>query len=208
MRAARAKARREMAIAEKRFAKRSRELFLEEIGATVRSASPFLIALLASDGLTLDDVVGQIVPGYGWPQRPRIPSGNRSWKMRKHAFRHVRAALRADDPFEILSMHGASVDLSSYTSAKVHIVAHSIEVRARLKTVTFSTRFGVLRIALGRCLPDTLAIGCVGRLVEEVVDHASLRGSGWLITDIETSENGATLIVKTGSVAYRMPWAR
>ncbi|MDY7524630.1 hypothetical protein [Sphingomonas sp. 10B4] len=107
-----------------------------------------------------------------------------------------------------LTTHGTSVDLWGYTSAKVRVDVHSIEVRVRLKTVTFDTCFGLLRIELGRHLPETLAIACVGRLVIEVVDHLSLRGSGWRIAAVEATSIGSVLVVVTGSAAYRLQWAR
>lgn len=208
MRAARGQARREMTAAEKHYAERAREVFRREIGATIRSVSPFLIALLASEGLLLDDVIETIEPGYGWPRRPRLSSRSETSPWGKHIFRHIAAGLWPGCWSASQQAHGTSVDLSDYASAKVHIVAHSIEVRVRLKTVTCDTRFGFLRIELGRLLPDILAIGCVGRPVEDVVDHVSLHGSGWRISAIDQAKGGSVLTVETGSIAYRLPWAR
>ena len=48
-----------------------RMAFLEEIGAVVRSASPFLFALLELEGLTLEEAVMLIEPQHGWPRRLR-----------------------------------------------------------------------------------------------------------------------------------------
>lgn len=208
MQLARSKARREIGVAEKLYAERAREIFLQEIGATVRSASPFLIALLTSEGLELDDVIETIEPAYEWPRRPRVMSRSGAWTLGQHIFRHVAAGLRPHTWSDINATHFASVDLSDHSSAKVRIIAHSIEVRVRLKTVTFDTCFGLLRIELGRPIPETMAIGFVGRLVEEVVDHASLHGSGWRVTAVDQTSGGSVLIVKTGSTAYRLPWAR
>ncbi|MDX5985051.1 hypothetical protein SIL82_12345 [Sphingomonas echinoides] len=207
MQLARSKARREIGVAEKRYADRAREIFRQEIGATVRSVSPFLIALLASDGLEFDDVIETIEPGYGWPRRPRLSSRCNRSSWGKHILRHIVAGLRPAWPDTQL-MHGTSVDLSNYGSAKIRIDAHSIEVRVRLKTVTFDTCFGLLRIELGRPIPETMAIGFIGRLVEEVVDHASVRGSGWRVAAVDQTSGGSVLIVETGSTAYRLPWAR
>jgi hypothetical protein len=105
-------------------------------------------------------------------------------------------------------MHGVNVDLSGYTSAKVHIDAHSIEVRVRLGTAIFSTRFGLLRIGIGRYLPETLGVACGGRRVEDIVDHQSLYGTGWRVIEVEASKHGSVLVVETGSIPYRLPWAR
>ena len=208
MQVARSRARREINVAEKHYAERSREVFRHETGATIRSASPFLIALLASEGLELDDVINTIEPAYEWPRRPRIMSRSGAWTLGKHIFRHIAVGLRPHTWSDINSTHFASIDLSDHTSAKVRIIAHSIEVRVRLKTVTFDTCFGLLRIELGRLIPETMAIGFVDRLVEEVVDHVSSRGSGWRVSAIEQTDGGSVLIVETGSTAYRLPWAR
>lgn len=208
MRAARGKARRAIIEAEARYVMSSTEAFRYEIGATVQSASPFLIVLLASDGMLLDDVVEMFEPGCGWPRRPRLSLRGNAWLAGKHALRHVAAGLGHYVWPDTLLMHGCSVDLSGYTSANVRIISHSVEVRVRLRTVTFDTCFGLLRIELGRRLPETLAIACVGRLVEEIVDHSSLRGSGWKVAAVEPSINGSVLVVDTGSVDYKLPWAR
>lgn len=208
MRTARGTARQAVAAAQASCAASSIEAFRHEIGDTVRSASPFLIALLASDGHLLDDVVETIEPGYGWPRRPRLSAREHSRPVRKHAFRHVAAGLMPYNWPDTQLMHGTSVALSGYTSAKVRIIAHSIEVRVRLKTVTLDTCFGLLRIDLGRHLPDTLAMACVDRLVEDVVDHYSLRGHGWRVATVVSSNIGSVLVVETGSIAYRLPWAR
>lgn len=108
MRTARGKARREVAAAEIRYADSSIEAFRREIGATVRSASPFLIALLATESLLLDEVVETIEPGYGWSCRPRISLWGRPWPAGAHTFRHIAAGLVPDMQFT----HGTSVDLS------------------------------------------------------------------------------------------------
>lgn len=138
--AARGSARQQVAEADAIFAARSLEAFRQEVGAIVRSVSPFLIALLAAEGLVLDDVIEAIEPGYGWPGRPRISSRRKELVASRHAFRHVVAGLLHDLQPDSFAMHGVSVDLSGYTSAKVHLNAHSIEVRVRLGTATFSSR--------------------------------------------------------------------
>lgn len=197
-----------MTKAEARYAASSTKVFRYEIGATVRSASPFLIALLASDDMLLDDVVETIEPGCGWPRRARLSPRRNALRSGKHALRQIAACRRQNAWPETLLMQRASVKLSGYYAAEVRIVAHSIEIHVRLKTVTFDTCFGILRIALGRHLPETLAVACVGRLVEEIVDHISLRGFGWRVAAVEPSINGSVLVVETGSVEYQMPWAR
>ena len=50
----------------------------------------------------------------------------------------------------------------------------------------------------------------VGRLIEDIVDHEAWCGRGWRIAAIAEEEYplGPRLIVVTGSVDFRMPWAR
>lgn len=94
---------------------------------------------------------------------------------------------------------------------RLEIVGHSLEVEARIGGLVFETLFGVLRITLERRLPETLAVGCVGRSIESVIEHAALCGRGWAIMGIEepaSSTLAQGLIVATGSTAYQMPWAR
>lgn len=95
--------------------------------------------------------------------------------------------------------------------AHLEVANHSLEVEGRIGPVKFETLFGTLRIELDCRLPETLAAACVGRLVGDVIDQVSLRGHEWLVTGVEDSylpHLGQTLVVATGSIAYRMPWAR
>lgn len=204
---ARSEARRQLAAAEALYVTKSIEAFRHEIGATVRSASPFLIALLKAEGLDLDDVVEAIEPGHGWPCRPQTASRRNELLASKHAFRHIVAGLLPDLCTDIQSRHGVSVDLSDYSSAKIYIDAHSIEVWVLLRTVTFITGFGLLRIKLEQHLPETLTIACVGRRVKDVVDHPALRGHDWRVAAVEASSSGSVLVVETGSTPYRLPWS-
>lgn len=92
---------------------------------------------------------------------------------------------------------------------RIEVVDHSLEVNARIGPVIFASRFGELRVELVEEVPETLFLGCVGRLIEEVVDHVALRGRGWRVIAVENPELdvGQVLVVAAGSVEYRMPWA-
>ena len=94
---------------------------------------------------------------------------------------------------------------------RLEVADHSLEVSGKLGSVRFETRFGELRLELIDEMPQTMFIACKGRRVEKVVDHAALRGRGWLIDEVEDSKLpavGQVLVVVTGSIAYRLPWAR
>ena len=90
---------------------------------------------------------------------------------------------------------------------RVARVAHSIEVRIRMKPVTFESCFGLLRVTLDGRLPETLADALPGRLIEEIVDHSVLHGSQWRIASVIQNESACSLMVGTGSLPYRVPWA-
>lgn len=46
--------------------------FREELGAVVRSASPLIVSMLASKGMTLDEAVEWMVRVGGWPIYPSL----------------------------------------------------------------------------------------------------------------------------------------
>lgn len=179
-----------------------------EIGATVRSASPVLIALLATHGLTLDQAVALIQPARFWPFRSTSPNQLRRYTIRNPLWRYYMmttpASRQPRAPRHARTFYDANGDYVS-----IQLVDHSLEVEAKIGPVWFETRFGELRIQLDEAFPEALAIACVGRLIEDVVDHHAWRGRGWRIVDVEdavASYFGQTLIVRAASVPYRMTW--
>lgn len=191
------------------------EAFRTELGEVVRSASPLLISMLAIEGLTLDDAVASLEPKPLWPSRPRLSGSAKGVQMNPH---HVRYhALR---PSQFMARPPAQItqrpvvarmfDRTGGGYVELQVVDHSLEVEARIGPAWIETRFGELSIELDRQLPGTILADCAGRLVEEIIDHQSWRGRGWRIAAIAEEEYplGERLIVATGSVDYRMPWAR
>lgn len=181
--------------------------FRNEMGAAVRSASPLLISLLAAEGVTLDAAVALIDPAQPWPRRSR-PSGR---SFRRSTLNHLLRYYIARLPSQLIGSpaHEHTFHRADGNHVTMKLLAHSLELEARIAPVWLETRFGELRVQLDESLPDTLAIASVGRLLEEVVDHAAWRGRGWRILNIEepvTSYFGQTLIVATGSVPYRITW--
>ncbi len=50
----------------------AREIFREEMGANVRSASPFALSLVASLGLSIGQLLDRITPAPRWPRAPAL----------------------------------------------------------------------------------------------------------------------------------------
>ncbi|WP_375398456.1 nucleotidyl transferase AbiEii/AbiGii toxin family protein [uncultured Sphingomonas sp.] len=179
------------------------QVFRAELGAVVRSASPLLISLLAIDGLTLDDAMALIDPGRSWPRQPRLSGRSFGHPARNHLLRYYIREMPlgplAEPPWHGHTFHRADGD---YVTMK--IVDHSLELKAKIALVWLETRFGELRVQLDEPFPETLATACVGRPLEEVVDHEAWQWRGWQIVDVEEPEAsyfGQTLIVATGSAA-------
>lgn len=178
-----------------------------EIGAAVRSASPLLIALLATRGLTLDDAVALIQPALFWPRRSTKSGPPFGSTIRNTLWRYY---MTTTPPHQARSSrHAHTFHDANGNYVRVQVVDHSLEVEAKIAPVWLETRFGELRIQLDDALPETLATACLGRLIDEIVDHAAWRGKGWRIVGVEkpvTRYFGQTLIVATGSVPYQVTW--
>lgn len=215
IRAARARARSFTdEIAERRRAALLR-VFRAEIGATVRSVSPFLVSILEVEDRSVDDIAPCIFPADGWPRRPRLGDMlEETLGPKRHVLRHYLAGVLTR-PGAARSLpadlHGCDFVLYGGGCARVKVVGHSLEVEVAFKAVRLETRFGMLRIGLDRRMPEILAAACIGTPVESIVDHAALRGRGWTIAFVEEPSNpldGQVLCVATGSMAYQLPWAR
>ena len=213
MRNARACAHRRVDVIETVMRRMMDSAFREEMGATVRSASPFLIALLDHDGIALDDAVQLIEPQRGWPNHPQL-GGVANARASQHVVRHYVASLlpkaKMASPYRARA-HGFVFERADDDWLRIEVAGHSLEATARIGPVRFETRFCELRVELDGELPESLAIGCIGRPIEQVVDHPTLRGRGWLIKAVEDAALpfvGPVIVVPNGAVAYRVPWAR
>lgn len=186
------------------------EAFRIELGAVVRSASPLLAPMLAADGLTLDDVAVRIEPELGWPRRPRLggSKGAPTPTMTAHTLRHYIAGLNASLTSQPSS--GCEVRRRDGDYLAIRVVDHSVELFALIGGVRIDTRFGELRVRTADAVPDTILGASVGRLIEEIIDHPAWRGRGWRIAAVDEDGGriGPALVVMTGSVGYRMSWAR
>lgn len=191
------------------------EAFRVELGVAVRSASPLLIAMLAIEGVTLDDAVGTLEPMSGWPARPRL-STTTAKSVNAHLMRYYMAtrvsqfARRPPAQITERPLVSRMFRRAGGGYVEMQVADHSLEVEVRIGPALIKTRFGELSIELDFDLPATILAGSVGRLVEEIVDHEAWRGRGWRIaaTADEDFPLGQRLIVVTGSIDYRMPWMR
>lgn len=192
-----------------------RAAFRREVGTNVRSASPFLLSLAASVGEQVDRLLDRLDPGTHWPRYPTLSSNpaSRFQRLREPPRRFVIATPNGDREAVWRRGFGHTVPFicSGRDWACLEVVEHSPEVEARIGSARLETLFGVMRIELDAALPDTIALAIVGRRIGEVIDHPSLRGRPWPIVAVEeppSASSGQTLVVETGSVAFRMPWVR
>ena len=192
-----------------------RAAFRQEVGTNVRSASPFLLSLAASAGEQVDRLLDRLDPGLHWPRYPALSSNPamRFRRLREPPRRFVIAT--PDGDREAVRRRGfghtVPINLSGTDRACLEVVEHSLEVEARIGPVRLETLFGVLRVELDAPLPDTVAAATIGWRIGDVIDHASLRGHPWPIVAVEeppSPSSGQTLVVETGSVAFRIPWMR
>ncbi len=184
--------------------------FRAELGAVVRSASPVLIGLLELDGLPLDHAVALIMPQDDWPRKPRLAPSPFNLSRRPLTLPAKYTSARLPQALSYPA-NGYRYDRPDGGHLHLQVMDHSLELVARIGRALFVTRFGELRIELADELPEAIVTACLGRMIDEVVDHPALRGRGWPIVDFEDSGMplaGHELIVRTGSVPYRMPWSR
>jgi hypothetical protein len=192
-----------------------REIFRQEIGTNVRSASPFLLSLVASRGVSIDRLAERIEPAPRWPRAPALSARPAiRFRCAREPYRRFVVSTSDGDREAIRWRgfgHGTLFMQARDDWACLEVVDHSLELEARIGPVKFETLFGVLRIELDHRIPDTLAAASVGRAVGDVVDHPALRGRRWMIASVEeppSSTLGQALVVETGSVSFRMPWMR
>lgn len=192
-----------------------RDIFRREIGTNVRSASPFLLSLVDSQGEALGALLDRIQPAPRWPRAPALSARPHiQFRRAREPYRRFTISTSTGDR-ELIRWrgfgHGTLFMQAHDDWACLEVVDHSLEVEARIGPVKFETLFGVLRIELDHRIPDTVATATVGRAVGDVIDHPALRGRRWMTASVEEPPSatlGQALVVETGSVTFGMPWFR
>jgi hypothetical protein len=90
----------------------------------------------------------------------------------------------------------------------MQVADHSLELKAQIGRALLETRFGELRVELMDPLPETIFTSCVGRMIDEVIEHRAWRERGWRIIAVKEPDwlvPRQTLIVAMGVVPYRIP---
>ncbi len=189
------------------------DAFRAELGATIRCASPLLQPLLELKGTTLDEAVWAIMPPTGWPRHPRVgsfvlgqPCGCRS---PSRGFDFSKGAMTRC-PFCSCSW-GPLLSVARANWFRVDVFRHSLEVTGRLGDMSFASELGTLNIEVEADLPVAVRNACIGRMVDEVIDHEVLRGRDWkIVATAEGPRDAGRLIfvTKTAFVPYRLPWVQ
>lgn len=88
----------------------------------------------------------------------------------------------------------------------VEVVAGGLEVLIGADGFALRTIAGQGRLRLDRGLPDALAAACRGRSLDEIVDHALLRGRGFEVDDVVQHGSASTIVFRVGDLPVAMPW--
>ena len=201
LRRARREARTAIDEAEARYEGERLAAFRRELRSSVRCVSPFLLSLLLEEDLELDDVVARIAPTLGWPQRPRLSRVFPGSGAAPHPLRHARAAAAVGLPQwepEMLHEHGLRLKCGGW--ARVQVVAHALEVKAKVEGAVFETRFGELRVTVKGAMPLALAAAAVGRPLDGLLAHSATSRRGWLVSRVDNSGSTSTVVAATGAV--------
>lgn len=193
-RKARSVARRAVRLAEEEMKASVVAAYRGELGMTIRSASPVLVALLEHAGSSLDAVAWQLRPPKLWPARPRVPSSLVP-AMHDHALRYYAVARRAEleELENWLPPLPEEVEMRLPCGGHVRAVVagHALEARGRVGEVLFSTSDGILRLRLGGELPTSVVQALPGLAFHDLVQHLALDGHGWTFVRLDPSAAGA-----------------
>ena len=192
-------------------------VFRAHHAATVRTVSPLARDLLRHLGLDLDAATRRLGPDGRWSRwlcdpRPLLarrfphrwkgsPAPAPSEAHDRIAFLH--GGVRLDDPGDAVGPLG------------VRLSRMGPEVAARLGPVSLRTFGGLALLVTSAAVPEIIRAACVGRDVGTVFGHVCLAGRGYRIvaqSDLPPCRAGAAarwcVMVATGVVAWRVPWAR
>lgn len=177
--------------------------------ATVSSMSALAPDVLGSVGFDVEQALGILRPVRNWlndahayispVRRPkgRRVGGGREWSIRVDLWGGEPHDLRGDG----IVREGALGDF-----LLIGILGSSLEIHLQGTAFQLTTRAGVAHLALDRTLPDMLAASCRGRPLDDVVDHALMRGRGLVVDEVLQTDCRSVLVFACGEIGLRTPW--
>lgn len=189
---------------------RSEKMMVDQLVAKMRLASfrTYLCATVWTKSAIAPDVLGlagcdaasalqRIRPCQRWPESTQPqPSGRALFIRTNQKVGFSNAAQRHRDAV-------IADGLKDWIEAA--IVGCSLEGVFRSSGFELSTRDGCARLKL-KSLPDTILAACLGRSLDEVVDHPLLRDRGYVITRTNQLASEPMLEFDVGRLRLEMPW--
>jgi hypothetical protein len=167
--------------------------FRSYLAATVNGMSSIVPDVLSMAGSDARRALGRIRPGHLWPDNTRRRS-----KPRSPMAAYYNRSLSTPRIGDAVILDG----LRDWIEAAIY--GESLEVVLRGPGYTLTTHTGTALLKL-ESLPNTVVEACVGRAIEDVVDHQLLRGRGFVIA--RAAQVGAATMVSfdVGSLPLQVP---
>jgi hypothetical protein len=169
--------------------------FRTYLAATVNSMSSIVPDVLSVGRSDVGAALQRIRPGHLWPENTRPRSA-----LRGSMSSYYNQALDTPLIGDAVILDG----LKDWIEAVIY--GGSLEVLLRGPAYTLSTRTGTARMKL-EAIPHTAVGSCVGRAIEEVVDHALLRGRGFVVEKAARVGTSTVVSFEVGTRPLEMPWA-
>ena len=168
--------------------------FRTYLAATVHRMSSIVPDVLSVGRSDVGAALQRIRPGHLWPANTRPRS----------ALRDPMSA-RYNQPLDT-PLIGDTVILDGLKDwIEATIYGGSLEVLLRGPAYTLSTHTGTARLKI-EALPHTAVGSCVGRAIEDVVDHALLRGRGFVVEKAARVGTATIVSFEVGSLPLQVPW--
>ena len=206
------RARRE-AIAIDRLAARLRlASFRGWMQTTVSRMSSLVPALLEGECVALEDALMRLRPSPAWKAVTRSGSadgGGAHTRSLKHFYLGMLAGVsqvlptRGDVQGELVLRRRASTP----GRTAVNVVGHRIEIAIQGPAHQLATANGVGRLLVKLDLPETVAVACVGRPLEEITDVPLLAGRGLTVDGAQRHAGGWVFGFAVDCVTIDLPWS-
>lgn len=176
-----------------------RSLYRTHLRCSVRFASPLLLDLLETEGVSAGDLVDTMQPPPGWP----AGMGASQWRpssrgILARVLKSTRPGLRAPDRrlADCLAYGGALVRAPSHPAGGfgVWTSADMMHAWIDLGGARLAIGGGEGHIALPQ-LPETLALGMPGRDLDRLLTHPLIDGRGYFVRRVRNDPDGAPVLV-------------